>query len=94
MTRILSEETNESWVNYTDIENEIIEDAYRENKSQIEIDDDRIICLKDGVHFNKFDQQKQRLIKREAYQCDDTHLREYRFSVHYSRCGRSIPSSC
>nr|ACD54799.1 NAD(P)(+)-arginine ADP-ribosyltransferase-like protein [Adineta vaga] len=79
-----SKNADEQWEKYTDIENEIIEGAYKENKSGVEIDGGCIINLKDKVQYNKNDTKKQQPIKRVQFDQDhnDIHLRENnRFSL-------------
>ncbi|CAF3407548.1 unnamed protein product [Rotaria socialis] len=77
-----SSATFDAWMKYTDIENEIIEDARVLQKSEVEIDGN-YINLKDQIQFNKLDKSKQRPIKRVQLQSGrtSTHLREDRFSL-------------
>ncbi|CAF5006814.1 unnamed protein product [Rotaria sp. Silwood1] len=73
----------ESWEKYSDIENEIIEDAFMDGKTEVEIDGDRLVDLgymrdytksdKSNVHFIK----RFPLIKSEA----NASLRTERFST-------------
>ncbi|CAM4753623.1 unnamed protein product [Rotaria magnacalcarata] len=51
------------WDTYSDIENEIIEDAYTKKLQTVEIDD-YIIDLKQNIQISKIDKTKQRPIKR------------------------------
>jgi hypothetical protein len=78
----------ENWQKYTDVENEIIEDAYNEKKSDVEIDNDYIINLKNQVQYKKNDSKRQRPIKRFVLDRDhsNVHLREGRFSVPVATC--------
>ncbi|CAF1114564.1 unnamed protein product [Adineta steineri] len=72
------------WQKYTDVENEIIEDSYKQNKSDIEIDGSFIISLKDNVQYKKNDMKTQHPIKRVQFDQDHhdiLHLRENRFSL-------------
>ncbi|CAF1010347.1 unnamed protein product [Rotaria sp. Silwood1] len=85
------EEFNEQSIKYMDVENEIIEDAKKEKRSQVEQDDNRIVCLKYDVHYNKLDEQKQRLIRHESHRSSNTHLGEHRFLLPIALS--SIPSS-
>src|SRR5579862_3951313 len=54
----------EEWEKYTDIENEIIEDAYNEKQSDVEIDGNLNINLEFLLQYNKIDQSDSRQIKR------------------------------
>lgn len=78
-----SSATCDTWMKYTDIENEIIEDARVSKQPAVEIDGNYIISLKDQVQINKLDKSKQRPIKRVQLQSNrpNTHLREDRFSL-------------
>ncbi|CAF1368276.1 unnamed protein product [Didymodactylos carnosus] len=41
--------SEEQWTKYTDIENEIIEDALNANKEEVDIDRNYVISLKDQL---------------------------------------------
>ncbi|UJR19586.1 hypothetical protein I4U23_022721 [Adineta vaga] len=78
-----NDEKEDEWVKYADIDNEIIEDAYNEQKDEVEIDGDITINLKQQVQYRKVDQSEQRTIKRvllEERIGRKVHLREGRFS--------------
>jgi hypothetical protein len=67
---------------YTDVENEIIEDAYNQEKVEMEIDGGWMINLKHQIQYKKNAKDKQRPIKRVQSENNhsDMHLREARFS--------------
>lgn len=75
--------SDESWIKYTDIENEIIEDAYEAKKLEVEIDNDYIISLKYKVQYKTSDKSKQRPLKRVELSVDRNthHVREERFAL-------------
>jgi hypothetical protein len=84
------------WMEYTDIENEIIEDAFQSNKTEVEIDDDITVNIDCQLQYNKLDQSDIRSIKREQLQlnCSDfRHLREERFSLPITLVSLSFESS-
>jgi hypothetical protein len=69
----------EEWKTYTDVEMSIIEDAYQQNLTYVELDN-YTIDLKRLLQINKMDTNKQRPIKRISdvnLQC----LREERFTL-------------
>jgi hypothetical protein len=76
-----SAEEQEIWTKYTDVENEIIEDAYREKKNYVEIDGNYIIDLKQLIQ-QKVNSNKQRPINRIQFDPNQSSfsLREERFS--------------
>ncbi|CAF1106900.1 unnamed protein product [Didymodactylos carnosus] len=72
---------DEQWQNYTDIENEIIEDAYSAKKTEVEIDGDYVISFEHQIQYKKSATDKQRPVKRVQFNRDrsNDHLREERF---------------
>jgi hypothetical protein len=83
----------EEWMMYTDVENEIIEDAFNEKNTQVETDDDYVVDFKRQVQYKKHDDFKQRPIKRVQLDCDrsNINLREERFSLPITL--KTLPSS-
>jgi hypothetical protein len=76
--------SNDDWMKFTDIENEIIEDAFDANKKEVKIDGGYIIDLKRQIQYNNLDDQKQQQIKRielDLNVISNNHLREERFSL-------------
>ena len=73
-----SEEGNNEWIKYRDIEMQIIEEAYQQGKREVLLDKYRI-DLKELLQFNRADSSKQRPVQRqlgfERQEC----LREERF---------------
>ncbi|CAF2901506.1 unnamed protein product [Rotaria sp. Silwood2] len=72
---------------YTDIENEIIEDASDEHRKEVEINGGYVIDLEQQVQYNKTDNNKRQQIKRIVLDSKTTvnvHLREERFSSSVS----------
>jgi hypothetical protein len=55
---------SKKWHKFSDVENEIIEDAYNANEFDVEIDGDYVINLKQYVRYKKNDTEKQQSIKR------------------------------
>ncbi|CAF1104370.1 unnamed protein product [Didymodactylos carnosus] len=78
-----SKQPDDAWKKYTDVENEIIEDAYNLKKVDVELDGNYIINFKHQVQYNKSDKTRQRQIKRAELVTDrsNVHLREERFSL-------------
>ena len=77
-----STKDQEQWHKYSDVENEITEDAYNENLTkQVEIDGNYIVDVEHFVQYKKKDIHQQIQIKR--FQLDQNrnriHLREIRF---------------
>ena len=70
-------------MNYTEIENEIIEDAYNEKSSRVEIDGGHTIDLKQWTQHQKDDPNRQRQVKRVQLGRDrsNVHLRDDRFAL-------------
>jgi hypothetical protein len=72
----------EDWMKYSDIVNEIIEDAFNEKKFSVEIDGDYVVNFQYQVQYKKCDRNRQQPIKRLEINNDrsDVRLREERFS--------------
>ena len=72
----------EQWQNYTHIENEIIENAFRDKRGTVEINGGYIIDLEHQIQYDKTDKNRQCSIKRYSLKegCSNIHLREERFS--------------
>ncbi|CAF4198009.1 unnamed protein product [Adineta steineri] len=73
----------EEWMKYINIDNEIIEDAYNEQKDEVEIDGSIMINLKQQIQYQKVDLSEQCVIKRvllEERVGRNVHLQEERFS--------------
>jgi len=91
-----SNSTEDLWVKHTDIENEIIEDAFQFNKTEVEIDGDITLNLDCQLQYNKLDQSDLRSIKREQIQLNCSgfrRLREERFSLPITLVSLSSESS-
>ena len=73
-----STESNNEWIEYRDIEMEVIEDAYQQGKSEVLLDRYRI-DFKELVQFNRTDASKQRPVKRELGTNRQECLRKTRF---------------
>ena len=73
-----SEESNNEWIKYRDIEMQIIEEAYQQGKSEVFLDQYRI-DLKELIQFNRTDSSKQRSVRRQLGSHQDECLREQRF---------------
>ncbi|CAF4217823.1 unnamed protein product, partial [Rotaria sordida] len=74
---------NDKWMKYTDIENEIIEDAFDTHRKEVEIDGGYIIDLAQLVQYSNMNNNTRQQIKRIASDSKTTaniHLREERFS--------------
>ncbi|CAF1527036.1 unnamed protein product, partial [Rotaria sordida] len=74
---------NDKWMKYTDIENEIIEDAFDTHRKEVEIDGGYIIDLEQLVQYSNMNNNTQQQIKRIASDSKTTaniYLREERFS--------------
>jgi hypothetical protein len=84
------------WRSYTDVENEIIEDAYNAKKTEVEIDGDFIIDLKHLTQCKKGDEFKVSSIKRLQLVEDrkaTVSLREERFSLAVALAPSLPPSN-
>ncbi|CAF1341820.1 unnamed protein product [Didymodactylos carnosus] len=79
---IVETEQLDVWQKYTDVENEILEDAFNNKIKEVELDCDYVVNFKHEVQYNKRDKTKQRPIKRVQLLSDrsNVHLREERFS--------------
>jgi hypothetical protein len=67
-----------NWVNYSDVENSIIEAAFTAKEGQVSLDD-CYIDLKRCLEISNNDHNKRRPIKRVEYNRDEVRLREERF---------------
>ena len=65
------------WQRYSDLVNDVIEDAFQKKEQDVQLGD-YIIDFKKMVQFNKRDRHKQRPVKREAVDVTQ-YLREERF---------------
>jgi hypothetical protein len=76
-------EEEEQWTMYTDVENEIIEDACNQKRAEVEIDGNYIINFNQCIQYQKRDAHKKRPIKRVQLgrNRSNEHLREERFSL-------------
>lgn len=77
-----SSSITDEWQKYTDIENHIIEDAFNDHKTSVEIDRDIILDLKSQVQYKKNDQNRLHPIRRVHLDIDrkNVHFREERFT--------------
>jgi hypothetical protein len=73
-----SQEPNGEWVKYRDIEMQIIEEAYQQDKAEVLLDQYRI-DLKEFIQFNRSDSSKQRSVRRQLGCKRQECLREERF---------------
>ncbi|CAF3877008.1 unnamed protein product [Rotaria sp. Silwood1] len=85
----------EQWQKYTDAENEIIEDAYKEQRPQVKIDDGYVLDFKQQIQYEKDDQHRQHPIKRVQLERDrnNVHIREERFSSSVTLTSTSTAES-
>jgi hypothetical protein len=85
---------NEQWQKYSDVENEIIEDANNEKIFDIEIDGDYIINLECLLQYKKGDEFSTRPIKRVQLDKDRSHIhpREERFLLPVTLAMSTDPS--
>ncbi|UJR12763.1 hypothetical protein I4U23_016937 [Adineta vaga] len=76
-------DSEDQWQQYSNIDNEIIEDAYTKTKSDVEIDDDIIINFTLQIQYQKGNEKNRCSIKRTQLTRinDKIHLREERFST-------------
>ncbi|CAF3416232.1 unnamed protein product [Rotaria socialis] len=70
----------DTWEQYSDIENCIIENAHKNNQSQVELDH-CLIDFNNQIQINKHNLNKRRPIKRESLLMSDKHIREQRFTM-------------
>ncbi|CAF2658224.1 unnamed protein product [Rotaria sp. Silwood2] len=70
----------DTWEQYSDIENYIIENAHQQNKNQVELDHFWFDFNKQ-IQINKQDLNKQRAIMREIMYMLDKDIREHRFTM-------------
>ncbi|CAF1230708.1 unnamed protein product [Rotaria sordida] len=84
----------DEWQQYTDVENEIIEDAYNKKKLEIELDGGRVLNFERQVQQAKNDKDRQHSIKRVQYHIDlgNVRLREERFSSPVTLATETIRS--
>jgi hypothetical protein len=73
-----SQQPNDEWTKYRDIEMQIIEEAYQKGKSEVLLDKYRI-NLKSLMQFNRADSSKQRPVRRQLGSKRQECLREERF---------------
>ncbi|CAF1363794.1 unnamed protein product [Didymodactylos carnosus] len=73
----------DNWQKYSDIENEVIEDAFNEKKEEVELDVNYVVSLEHQVQYHNTDKTRQRPIKRVQLKTDrsNVHLRDDRFAV-------------
>ena len=85
----------EKWQKHTDVENEVIEDAYNEKMTgEVEIDGNYIIDFGHLFQYKKNDLQKQFRIKRVQLDRNrfNVHLRKERFATPVMLAATGIPS--
>ncbi|CAF1014588.1 unnamed protein product [Didymodactylos carnosus] len=70
----------EQWTNYSEVECEVLEEAYQQKQKLVELDD-YIVDIENGFHAKKSDASKQRPIRRILVDPTARHLREERFSI-------------
>ncbi|CAF2697430.1 unnamed protein product [Rotaria sp. Silwood2] len=73
------DKSSAEWVKYRDIEMQIIEEAYRQGKSEVLLDKYRI-DLKEFIQFNRTNPSKQRPVRRQTGCKVQECLREERFN--------------
>jgi hypothetical protein len=73
-----SQESNDQWIKYRDIEMQIIEEAYQQGKAEVLLDKYRI-NLKKFIQFNRINPSKQRPVRRQLGCKRQECLREERF---------------
>jgi len=71
---------SEQWTNYSEVECEVLEDAYQQQQKTVELDN-YIIDLEKNVQINKHEKTKERPIRRILIDPSVRHLREERFSI-------------
>ena len=79
-----SSSKEEHWQKYTDVEIEMIEDAFNEKKKEVEIDGGYTIDLRSMLQNNKLNDSNPRPVKRESKlrtNRDDDPRREERFTL-------------
>jgi hypothetical protein len=86
----------EQWHRYTDVEIEIIEDAFNEKKDEVEIDNGYIIDLRLMLQNDRLDKSNTRPVKRESaprtnHNNDPT--REQRFALPIAVTSLSLTSA-
>jgi len=82
MFKNASSEPSENWTHYSDIDNEIIEDAFSSDKSEIVLNNDYIIDLKNLLQISRIDLNSQpQQIKRETDIVFQEYVREERFHL-------------
>ncbi|CAD8069876.1 unnamed protein product [Paramecium sonneborni] len=74
----------ESWTEYKNLQNEMIEHAYQQNKSQINLGE-YTIYFKDLIQYNNQNNYKQRPIKRVLIFKAQNSDRDDRFSFHTNK---------
>ncbi|CAF0845200.1 unnamed protein product, partial [Didymodactylos carnosus] len=70
----------EQWTNYSEVECEVLEEAYQQKQKLFELDD-YIVDIENGFHAKKSGASKQRPIRRILVDPTARHLREERFSI-------------
>ena len=91
----ISNKEEEQWQKYTDVENEILEDAFNEKVTrEVEIDGKYIIDFEHFVHYKKNDLHNKFRIKRVQLERNRTngYLREERFATPVLLADNSRPS--
>ena len=73
-----SEQNEDSWINYRDIEMQLIEEAYQKGQREVLLDKYRL-DLKEFLQYNQFNVSKQRPIRRVSGEHRQECLREERF---------------
>lgn len=73
-----SKKEKEEWTQYSDFENDFIEEAYQRRKEEVEFNDD-VIFFKHRIKVKKSDHNRQRPVKREEIDPRECR-REERFS--------------
>jgi hypothetical protein len=76
-----SASSEEDWLEYTDIDNEILEDAYNAKKTHIELDGDRFIDFTQQIQYKKGDAIEQQGSIKRMMNRRNIYLRENRFSL-------------
>ena len=74
-----SQESDNEWIKYRDIEMQIIEEGYQQGKREVLLDKYRI-DLKELIQFDRTDSSKQRPVRRQSGSEREECLREERFS--------------
>lgn len=70
----------DTWEQYSDIENYMIEHAHQQNRTQVELDH-FLIDFKKNIQINKNNPDKKRPIKRESIHKSNNNNRGHRFTI-------------